>query len=70
VKERLLLDGVALETAGVTPRNVELPAPVEANFAHPDLAVRNRTAMTAGKTAHEAPVKLPVKLAFADVLIE
>src|SRR6516225_4711042 len=70
VKERFFLDGVALHAGSVAPRYVELPAPVEADFAHPDLAVRNRTAMTAGKTPHKASVELFVKLTFANALVE
>lgn len=54
VKERLLLDGIALHSGNVTERNVELAAAIEAYFADSRLPFLNRTAMTARKAANAA----------------
>jgi len=51
VEERLFFDGIALHAGGVSPGDIEGAAPVVANFAHPGLALGNRTAVAAGKTA-------------------
>lgn len=51
VKERLLLDGIALRAGGVSPRNVELASAIEADFADAGLPFGDRTTMSAGETA-------------------
>ena len=51
VEERFLLDRIALGSGGVTPRNVELAASVEANLADAGLAIGNRAAVATGETA-------------------
>jgi len=48
VEERLLLDGIALYSGHISPRNVELAALIEANFTYPRLTLVNRAAVAAG----------------------
>ena len=64
-----LCDRVALYSAGVAPGNVQGPASVIANLADTRLALCDRTAVTAGKTAHAVAVKSLVKFALADTFV-
>jgi hypothetical protein len=61
-----------LHSGGISPRNVESAATVVADFAYAGLAVRNGTAMAAGKAAHAIVVELLVEygIGFADFAIE
>src|SRR5438270_14070946 len=70
VKEGLLLDRVALHAAYVSPRHVQCPGLVVADFTHPRLALWNRTAVSAGVTTHAPAVNLLVEVSLADVLIQ
>ena len=70
VKERLLLNGVALHAAHVTPRYVELSASIEPDLANAELGVRDAAAVPAGEAAHKSAVELLVELALADVFLE
>lgn len=70
MEERLLLNGVALHAADVSPWHVELAATIEADFADSGLAFGNGTTVTAGKTAYAVALDRLVEHAFADVLIE
>ena len=61
MKERLLLDGIALHAADVAPGHVERAAPVVANFADAGQAVGNGAAVAAGIAAHAIAVELFVE---------
>jgi hypothetical protein len=58
VKERLLLDGIALHSPDVSPRDVELPATIEAHLADARLSVRNRTAVPARVASQAIAIEL------------
>jgi hypothetical protein len=70
VKEGLLFDRVALHSPDVAPRNVESSSSVVANLADTRLAIRDGAAVATGETAHAVTVKLLVKFAFADVVVD
>ncbi len=70
MEEGFLFYGVALHTADIAPGNVQGSATVVANLANSGLAIRDRTAVPTGKTAHPVTVKFLVKLALADVLVD
>jgi hypothetical protein len=61
MEERLLLDGIALHSSGVSPRDVEGAAAIEADFAHAGLALGNRAAVAARKTADAVVIKFFVE---------
>ncbi len=69
VKERLLLDGIALDATHISPGHIQRAALVVADFANAGLALWNRAAMSAGEAAHAIAVELFVQLAFADVFV-
>jgi hypothetical protein len=71
VEERFFFDGIALHARGVAPRHVKRSATVVADFAYAGLAIGNRAAMTAGKTADAIVVQFFVKrgVGFADSLV-
>ena len=69
MEERFFFDGIALNSADVSPWDVELAAAVIANLANSGLAVGNGAAMPAGKAAHAIAVNRLVKIAFPDMLI-
>ena len=48
MEERLLLDRIALEPADVTPRDEQLAAPIDADFADAHRPLGNRAFMAAG----------------------
>lgn len=70
VEEGLLLNWVALHSANVAPRNIQLSALVEADFANPCLTLRDGTTMSAGKTAQPVALDRFVQFAFADIFIQ
>jgi hypothetical protein len=70
VEERLLLNGIALHSSDVSPRDVEFPALVVADLAHPGLPLCNRTAVSAGVATKAVALNGFVQLAFADILIQ
>jgi hypothetical protein len=70
VKERLLLDRIALHPADVSPRDVELPALVVADFAHPCLAFGDGAAVSTGVATKAVAFNGFVQFAFADILIQ
>jgi hypothetical protein len=51
VEERLLLNGIALRTGGVSPGNVEFAAAIEADFANSSLTFGDWATVSAGKAA-------------------
>jgi hypothetical protein len=65
VKKRLLLDGITLHSANVSPRNVESSAAIVTNLANSRLAVRDRATMATGITTYTLAVELFVKFASA-----
>src|SRR5690242_732212 len=70
VVERLLLNGIALHSAHIAPRNVELSAAVEAHLAHADLAVRYGAAMAARHAADKSLFHLLAKVAFPNGFLQ
>ena len=70
MKKRLLLDGITLHSAHVSPRNVELSAVVVADLANSGLSFRNWTTMAAGIAAEAIALNGFVQFAFADILIQ
>jgi hypothetical protein len=52
MEERLFFDGIALQSSGISPRNVERTATIEADFADTGLALGNGATMAAGKAAN------------------
>jgi hypothetical protein len=69
VKERLLLDGIALDATDIAPGYIQRAALVVADFANAGLALWNRAAMSAGEAAHAIAVELFVQLALADIFV-
>jgi hypothetical protein len=67
MEERLLLDGIALHAAHISPGNIQLSALIETDLANTQLAFRDRTAVAAGIAAHTLAVELLVQIALADV---
>ena len=72
MKEGLLLNGVALHAADISPGDVEFPAAIETHLAHAGLPFRNRTTVTAGIAAKPIAIQRLPKLGrgFLDALIE
>src|SRR5262249_40204811 len=70
MEEGLLLDGIALHPADVSPGNVKLPALVESHFAHSRLAFEYGAAVPAREAANAIPLDGLVEFTFADVLIQ
>ena len=70
MEERLLLDGIALHAAHVSPWDKELAATVIANLANTLLAFGDRAVVSAGKAADSAAFDWFVKLAFANLLVQ
>ena len=72
VKKRLLLDGIALRSGGVSPGDVELAAAVVADLADAGLAFGDGAAVAAGEAADAVVVELLVEscVGFADSLVE
>ena len=69
VEKRLLLDGVALNAANISPRDIQRPAAVVTNLANSRLTVWNRTAVAASVTTHTIAIELFVKLALTHVFV-
>jgi len=70
VKKRLLLDRIALHTAGVSPRDPEPAIAVEAHLADAYRAVRDSAVVAAGVAMHPLVVFTRVEIAFAGALGE
>src|SRR5271167_646703 len=70
MKERFLLNGIALHPTHISPGYVKRATLVVAHFANPGLAIGNGTGMTAGITAHAVAIKFFVEFAFADVFVD
>ena len=69
MEERLLLDGIALHSAHISPGHVERAALVVAHFADSGLTIGNGTAVTAGVAAHPVAIEFLVQIALTDVLV-
>jgi hypothetical protein len=69
VEKRLLLDGIALHSADVSPRDIESSAAIVTNLANSRLTVWNRTAVAASVTTHTIAIELFVKLALTHVFV-
>jgi hypothetical protein len=72
VEEWFFLDGIALGSGGVSPRDEEGAAAVVADFADSGLAVRDGAAMSASEAAYAVVVEFLVESggSFADSLVE
>jgi hypothetical protein len=72
VKEGFFLDRIALSSGSVSPRNIECPTSVVADFAHSGLAFGNRATMSAGEAAHTMVLKFFVekRISLADSLVQ
>jgi hypothetical protein len=70
VKEGLLLDGIALRAANVSPRDVQRASAVVAHLANPRLPIRDGATMTAGITTHPIAVEFFVEVAFSNLLVD
>jgi len=72
VEERFLLDGIALHSGGVSPRNKEFATAVEADLADSWLSFRNGTAMPTRKTTDTIVPEVfdEIRIGFSDSLVE
>lgn len=70
MKKWLLLDGIALHSAHISPRNVKLPSLIEADFTHPCLAFCDWATVSTGVAAQPIALDGFVQFAFADILIQ
>lgn len=70
VKERLLLDRIALDSADVSPRDVKLTALIEADLANTRLAFCNRATVSASEAADAIALDGFVQVAFAHLPIQ
>ena len=72
MEERLLLDGIALQSSNVPERDVEFAAAIEANFADSALTFGDGTAMSAGEAANAIALDglAERRITFADASIE
>jgi hypothetical protein len=61
MEKRFLFDGVALQSSGISPRNVERTTAIEADLADAGLTLGNRAAMAAGETANTIVVEFFVE---------
>src|SRR4051812_15986760 len=57
MEEGLLLDGIALDSAHITPGNIQLAAAVVADLADAGLALGNRAGMAAGVAAQAIAIE-------------
>ena len=57
VKKRLLLDGIALHARGVSPRDIEPSAAIEADLANPSLSLGNWALVATRKAANAVVVE-------------
>ena len=69
VEEGLLLDGVALHAADVSPGDIEGAVAIETNFADARLTFGDRAAVSASETAHTVPIELFVQVTFPDAVV-
>jgi hypothetical protein len=63
MEKRFLLDGIALDSANVSPRNIQRSAAIVTNLANSRLTVGNRATMATGVTTHTVAIELFIKLA-------
>jgi hypothetical protein len=70
MEEGLLLDGIALDSANVAPRNIKFPTLVVANLADTHLPICDRATMATGKATDAVPLDGFVEIALANVLIQ
>jgi len=72
MEKRLLLNGVALGSGGISPGYEERAAAIVADLAHAGLAFGNGTAMSASEAAHAVILELLVKMgiSLANALVE
>src|SRR5438094_2678269 len=70
VEERLLLDGVALHSADVSPRNVKLSTLVVTHLTNSSLALGDWATVSTRVAAQAVALNGLVQLAFADILIQ
>ena len=69
MEERLLLDGIALHSAHISPRHVERAPLVVTYFANSRLTFGDGTAVTAGVAAHPVAIEFLVQITLTDVLV-
>src|SRR5687767_13679587 len=65
MKERLLLDWIALHAGDISPRDAQRPALVVADFADADGAGRDAAVVAARVTAHPVLVETFIDISFA-----
>jgi hypothetical protein len=72
MKERLLLNGIALDSADVAPWDIELSAAVETNFAHAGLSIWNRATVSARVAAQPIAIELldQTRIGLSNTLIQ
>jgi hypothetical protein len=72
MEERLLFDGIALHSGGVSPGDVEFATAVEADFTDSGLAFGDGAAVAAGEAADAVVTEIlhEGRIGFADSLIE
>src|SRR5579872_6143831 len=69
MKERLLLNGIALRSPGISPRNIKNAVAVVAHFADAGLTGQDGTTMSASKAANAVAVEFLVEFPFPNMLI-
>src|ERR1700722_2051142 len=69
VEEGLLLNGIPLSPADVSPGHVERSAAVVTHLADAGLSIRDGAAVPAGEAAYAIAIQLFVKIAFAHLPI-
>jgi hypothetical protein len=70
MEKRLLLDGIALHAADISPWHVQFSTLVIADLAHTRLPFGNWATMTTGEAADAVPLNRLVEVAFAHVLVQ
>ena len=70
MEEGFFLDGIALHSADIAPRNVKLAALVIADFADTHLSFCDWATMATGETADAVALDGFVEIPFTDVLVE
>jgi hypothetical protein len=70
VKERFLLDRIALQRPDVSPGHIKLAAPIEPHLANPGESSGNRAAMSAGVATDPVAFERLIKLAHAHARIQ
>ena len=70
MKERFLLDGIALESAHVSPRDIQLAALVVTDVAYSGSSFGNGATMAASRATELVAVKLFDEIPFTSVFVE